>query len=67
MSIIGSRALTHADMQPSIDLVASGQIDVSEFVSATYSLEDAPEAFKEYEGNPGGVLRIVIASDRDVP
>ena len=63
MSIIGSRALTHADMQPSIDLVASGQIDVSEFVSATYALDDAPEAFREYESNPGRVLRIVIASD----
>ena len=33
MSIIGSRALTHADMQPSIDLVASGKIDVSDFVT----------------------------------
>ena len=63
MSIIGSRALTHADMQPSIDLVASGQIDVSHFVSATYALDDAPEAFREYESNPGRVLRIVIASD----
>jgi len=62
MSIIGSRALTPADMQPSIDLVASGQIDVSDFVSATYPLEHAPEAFKEYEANPGSVLRIVIAS-----
>ena len=62
MSIIGSRALTHADMQPSIDLVASGKIDVSDFVSATYPLDDAPEAFKEYEANPGRVLRIVISS-----
>ncbi len=62
VSIIGSRALTAADMQPSIDLVASGKIDVSDFVSGTYSLEDAPEAFKEYEGHPGNVLRLVISS-----
>jgi 2-desacetyl-2-hydroxyethyl bacteriochlorophyllide A dehydrogenase len=62
MSIIGSRALTNADMQPSIDLVASGQIDVSNFVSARYPLHRAPEAFKEYEANPGQVLRIVITS-----
>ena len=62
MSIIGSRALTHADMQPSIDLVASGKIDVSDFVSATYPLEAAPEAFKEYEARPGNVLRIVLES-----
>jgi threonine dehydrogenase-like Zn-dependent dehydrogenase len=62
MSIIGSRALTHADMQPSIDLVASGQIDVSDFVSARYPLDRAAEAFREYEANPGRVLRIVITS-----
>lgn len=62
MSIIGSRALTHADMQPSIDLVASGQIDVSDFVSATFPLEAAPQAFQEYEAHPGRVLRMVIAS-----
>jgi 2-desacetyl-2-hydroxyethyl bacteriochlorophyllide A dehydrogenase len=62
ISIIGSRALTHADMQPSIDLVASGKIDVSDFVSATYPLNHVPEAFKEYEANPGRVLRIVIES-----
>jgi 2-desacetyl-2-hydroxyethyl bacteriochlorophyllide A dehydrogenase len=62
MSIIGSRALTHADMQPSIDLVASGQIDVSDFVSARYPLDSAAEAFREYEANPWRVLRIVITS-----
>ena len=60
VSIIGSRALTPADMQPSIELVASGQIDVSDFVSGTYPLEQAPEAFREYEAHPGRVLRLVI-------
>jgi 2-desacetyl-2-hydroxyethyl bacteriochlorophyllide A dehydrogenase len=62
VSIIGSRALAPADMAPSIELVASGQIDVSDFVSATYPLEHAPEAFQEYEAHPGSVLRIVITS-----
>jgi len=63
VSIIGSRALTNQDMAPSIDLVASGKIDVAGFVSATYPLTRAAEAFEEYERNPGRVLRIVIASD----
>jgi threonine dehydrogenase-like Zn-dependent dehydrogenase len=49
-------------MEPAIDLVASGKIDVSDFVSATYPLEHAAEAFEEYERNPGRVLRIVIVS-----
>ena len=62
VSIIGSRALAPADMQPSIDLVASGKIDVSKFVSLTYPLEHTPDAFREYEANPGRVLRIVISS-----
>ncbi len=63
LSIIGSRALTTADMAPSIDLVASGKFDVRGFISATYPLTRAAEAFEEYERNPGRVLRIVIASE----
>jgi 2-desacetyl-2-hydroxyethyl bacteriochlorophyllide A dehydrogenase len=62
ISIIGSRALTNEDMAPSIDLVASGKIDVSDFVSATYPLNRTADAFEEYERNPGKVLRIVIDS-----
>jgi len=60
ISIIGSRALGPADMEPSIALVASGNIDVAGFVSATYPLARTAEAFEEYERNPGRVLRIVI-------
>jgi 2-desacetyl-2-hydroxyethyl bacteriochlorophyllide A dehydrogenase len=62
ISLIGSRALTAADMAPSIELVASGSVDVDGFVSAKYPLADTAEAFKEYEGNPGRILRIVIDS-----
>jgi 2-desacetyl-2-hydroxyethyl bacteriochlorophyllide A dehydrogenase len=62
ISIIGSRALLAEDMAPSVELVASGKIDVSGFVSATYPLARAAEAFEEYERNPGNILRIVIDS-----
>ena len=62
ISIIGSRALIEEDMAPSIELVASGKVDVSEFVSASYPLARAPAAFEDYERNPGKVLRIVIDS-----
>jgi threonine dehydrogenase-like Zn-dependent dehydrogenase len=62
VSIIGSRALTPADINASIELVASGKIDVSGFISATYPLAEAAEALKEYEGNPSRILRIVIDS-----
>jgi threonine dehydrogenase-like Zn-dependent dehydrogenase len=49
-------------MAPSIELVASGKIDVSGFVTATYPLDATAEAFREYESNPGRILRIVIDS-----
>jgi len=62
VTIVGSRALIAADMAPCIDLVASGKIDVRGFVSATYPLDHAAEAFEEYERNPGRILRIVIDS-----
>ncbi|MGH8691407.1 MAG: zinc-dependent alcohol dehydrogenase [Burkholderiales bacterium] len=61
-SLIGSRALTAADMAPSIALVASGSVDVDGFISAKYPLAATAEAFKEYENNPGRILRIVIAA-----
>ena len=62
ISIIGSRALTRADMAPAIELVASGAVDVAGFISARYPLAGAAEAFEEYERNPGRILRIVIDS-----
>src|SRR2546427_5462165 len=63
ISVIGSRALLPEDMRPSIDLVASGAIDVKGFITATYPLAHAAEAFEEYERNPGRILRIVIDSE----
>lgn len=62
INIIGSRALLAEDMAPSIELVATGKVDVGGFVTATYPLDRTPEAFEEYERNPGRILRIVIDS-----
>lgn len=62
ISIIGSRALHPTDMAPSIDLVSQGKIDIKGFVSATFPLSKTDQAFKEYEGNSNGVLRLVIDS-----
>ncbi len=65
VSIIGSRALTSADIEAAIEIAAGGAIDVSGFVSATYPLLDAAAAFEEYERNPNAYLRIVIDSRAD--
>lgn len=62
ISIIGSRALLPADLAPAAALVASGKVDVSGFVTATYPLDRTADAFEEYERNPGRILRIVIDS-----
>lgn len=62
ISLVGSRALAEEDMAPSIELVASGKVDVSGFISARYPLRDAAAAFEEYERNPSRILRIVIGS-----
>ena len=65
ISIIGARALTHVDMPPSIELVASGEIDMSVFVTARYPLGQVAVAFEEYERNPSRILRIVIDAGVD--
>jgi len=62
ISIIGSRALHPGDMAPSIDLVSQGRIDIKGFVSGTFPLSKTSEAFREYESNSNGVLRLVIDS-----
>jgi L-iditol 2-dehydrogenase len=60
ISIIGARALTLPDMAPAIELVASGKIDASVFITARYPLDQVATAFDEYERNPSRILRIVI-------
>jgi 2-desacetyl-2-hydroxyethyl bacteriochlorophyllide A dehydrogenase len=60
LTLYGSRALTPADFEPAIRLIASGAIDVGGFVTASYPLERAPEAFAHYERAPESILRLVI-------
>ena len=62
VNIIGSRALTAADIEPAIDLVATGKIKVSDLITETYPLKQAGEAFERYEQNPESILRILIES-----
>jgi 2-desacetyl-2-hydroxyethyl bacteriochlorophyllide A dehydrogenase len=64
LTLYGSRALTPADFEPAIRLVASGAIDVDGFVTASYPLDGAAEAFARYEREPGTILRLVIGPGR---
>jgi D-arabinose 1-dehydrogenase-like Zn-dependent alcohol dehydrogenase len=45
LTIIGSRGLVDEDMQPSIELVASGKIEVADFITAIYPLRETAAAF----------------------
>lgn len=63
ITIIGARALKGIDMMPAIELIASGQVDPSSFISARYPLNEVAAAFDRYEQNPSEILRIVIDAD----
>jgi 2-desacetyl-2-hydroxyethyl bacteriochlorophyllide A dehydrogenase len=63
LTIYGSRALTPADVEPSIALVASGRIDVDRFVTERYPLDRVAAAFAAYERDPDRVLRLVVLGD----
>ena len=45
-----------------IQLIASGAVDVSGFITAKDPLTDSAASFEEYERNPSRILRIVIDS-----
>jgi 2-desacetyl-2-hydroxyethyl bacteriochlorophyllide A dehydrogenase len=63
LTVYGSRALTPGDVEPAIDLVASGAIDVRGFVTKSYPLAQVATAFEAYERDPGRVLRLVIVPE----
>jgi 2-desacetyl-2-hydroxyethyl bacteriochlorophyllide A dehydrogenase len=59
ISIVGSRASTGEEFEPSIKLVAIGAIDVKPLLTHMLPLEKIVEGFKLLE-SPGAVLRAII-------
>jgi 2-desacetyl-2-hydroxyethyl bacteriochlorophyllide A dehydrogenase len=59
ISIVGSRASTGEEFEPSIKLVAIGAIDVKPLLTHILPLEKIVEGFKLLE-SPGAVLRAII-------
>jgi 2-desacetyl-2-hydroxyethyl bacteriochlorophyllide A dehydrogenase len=64
LTLIGSRALTSADLEAATRLIAGGAIVVDGFISGSYPLEAAATAFAEYERAPESILRLVIGPGR---
>ncbi len=56
--ITGAHGAMPVHHQQAIDLIASGTIDVTPFISKTYALDDVEEAFAYAEGHEG--MRIIV-------
>lgn len=59
--IVGSYSSTIDDLRTVADLAASGAVDLSASVSATFALSDARAAYRMLEERPPGLVRIVLA------
>jgi threonine dehydrogenase-like Zn-dependent dehydrogenase len=60
LTLVGSRALVRADVEPAIRLVAAGAVDVDGFITGSYTLDNIAAAFADYERAPDRVLRILV-------
>jgi L-iditol 2-dehydrogenase len=62
LTLVGSRALVAADFEPAIRLVAAGAVELDGFITGSYPLHQAAQAFDDYERGPERVLRLLIVS-----
>jgi threonine dehydrogenase-like Zn-dependent dehydrogenase len=60
LTLLGSRALVPADLEPAIRLAESGAVDLEGFITGSYPLARAADAFGDYEREPDRVLRMLI-------
>ena len=60
ITIIGSRASTGEEFEPSIKLVAARKVDVTPLITKTFPLERIMEGFTLLIKSPGNVLRAVV-------
>ncbi len=58
--IVGSRAMTGEEFEPSIKLVASGAIDVKPLITHEFPLEKVKEGIELLNKSPGNALRVII-------
>lgn len=60
LNIIGTRAASNVDWQPSIDLVENGSINLKPLVTHILPLQEARRAFALMDEGAEGVIRIVV-------
>lgn len=61
LNVFGSRNSYAKDFQAVIDLIAGGEVDVLDMVSAVYPIDKADEAFKALADNDGSLAKVLIA------
>lgn len=60
LNIYGSRNAKKEDFLELIDLVRSGQLDISEMITNVYPFEQAPAAFADFSAHAGEMLKVMI-------
>lgn len=60
LNIFGSRNALKKDFIELIDLIKEGKVDLEKIVTNTYQMEDAKQAFKEFDENAASMLKVVI-------
>lgn len=60
LTLYGARALMPGDLDEAIALVASGTIEVADFITASYPLDQVAVAFEDYARAPGRILRLLV-------
>jgi len=60
LTLYGARALMPGDLDEAIGLVASGTIEVADFITASYPLDQVAVAFEDYARDPGRILRLLV-------
>lgn len=60
LNIFGSRNALKKDFLELIDLVKAGGVDLEKIITNTYSLDDAPRAFNDFDKNAAHMLKVII-------
>lgn len=60
LNVFGSRNALEKDFTDTIDYVRNNRIDLEGIVTATYRMEDAPAAFRNFDKNAGDMLKVIL-------
>lgn len=60
LTILGSRNARREDFAEAIEILSSGKLNIDDVVTNMYSLDDAPQAFADFDANAGSMLKVMI-------